>query len=158
MGVGNLERILDRVREIASRVATSEGMELVDVEMHGRGPGAILRIYLDKPDGVTLEDCQTVSRQVGILLDINDVMEARYRLEVSSPGLDRRLVKPSDYQRFTGRQLRLLLKTSRDGRRRFQGRLLGMEEGIVKVQLDTGALLTIGHGEIERANLVPEFG
>ena len=157
-GRTELERILEQVRQIAERVATSEGLELVDVELHGRGPGAVLRIFLDKPGGVLLEDCQTVSRQVGTILDVEGCMTARYTLEVSSPGLDRKLIKPADFERFVGRKAKFLLRNSEAGRRRFQGLLLGLEEGQVKVQMESGEAQRIAFDQIERANLVPEFG
>ena len=147
-----------QVREIAGRVAASEGVELVDVELHGRGPGAVLRIFLDKPGGVSIEDCQTVSRQVGTLLDIEGVMTARYTLEVSSPGLDRKLIKPSDYDRFAGRKVKLLLRNSEGGRRSLQGQLIGWDDGKVKIEDKSGATLAVTFDEIEKANLVPEFG
>ena len=154
MGMAQLQRI----REIVERVAASEGIEVVDVELHGRGPGAVLRIYLDKPGGITHQDCQGVSRQVGTILDVEDVMEARYTLEVSSPGLDRPLVKPADYQRFNGRQVKLLLRNPEGGRRRFQGRLAGCEDGRVQVEVDSLGRIGIPIEEIERANLVPAIG
>ena len=149
---------MERVREIAERVAVSEGCELVDVELHGRGPGAVLRIFLDKPQGISIEDCQTVSRQVGTLLDVEGLMTARYTLEVSSPGLDRKLMKPSDYERFAGRKVNLLLRNPEAGRRSLRGLLLGLEEGRVKVQVESGAVLQIALEQIEKAKLVPEFG
>ena len=148
---------LEQVRAIAERVAESEGVELVDVELHGRGPGLVVRIYLDRPGGITHNDCQRVSQQVGTILDVEDVMEARYTLEVSSPGLDRRLIKSSDYQRFAGHNIKLLLKMPRDGKRRFQGRLMGMEGSAVRVETE-GQVVEIQPEEIEKANLVPEFG
>ena len=153
-----LERVLEQARRIVERVAASEGFELVDVELRGRGPGAVLRIFLDKPGGITLEDCQSVSRQVGTILDVEAVMSARYTLEVSSPGLDRRLNKPSDFERFTGRKVKLLLKQLESRRRRLQGLLLGVDDGQVKIQTDSGGAERIPFEQIERANLVPEFG
>ena len=153
-----MEPVLARIREIVERVATSEGCELVEVELHGRGPGAVVRIYLDKPGGITHQDCQTVSRQVGTILDIEAVMTARYTLEVSSPGLDRKLVKLIDYERFAGHKIKLLLRDSKAGRQRIQGLLQGLAEGKVRVQDESGAVLTIAFEEIERANLVPDFG
>ena len=149
---------MDQVREIAGRVAASEGVELVDVELHGRGPGAVLRIFLDKPGGISIEDCQTVSRQVGTLLDVEGVMTARYTLEVSSPGLDRKLIKPSDYDRFAGRKVKLLLRNSEGGRRSLLGVLIGCDDGKVRIEDESGATLAIAFDEIEKANLVPEFG
>lgn len=149
---------MEQVREIAGRVAASEGVELVEVELHGRGPGAVLRIFLDKPGGISIADCQTVSRQVGTLLDIEGVMTARYRLEVSSPGLDRKLVKPSDYDRFAGRKVKLLLRNSEGRRRSLQGLLRGWDDGKVRIEDESGATLAIAFDEIEKANLVPDFG
>lgn len=149
---------MEQVREIAGRVAASEGVELVEVELHGRGPGAVLRIFLDKPGGISIEDCQTVSRQVGTLLDIEGVMTARYTLEVSSPGLDRKLIKPSDYDRFAGRKVKLLLRNSEGRRRSLQGLLIGWDDGKVRIEDESGATLAVAFDEIEKANLVPEFG
>jgi ribosome maturation factor RimP len=149
---------LERIREIAQRVAVSEGIELVDVELHGRGPGAVLRIYLDKPGGITHQDCQMVSRQVGTILDVEEMMEARYTLEVSSPGLDRRLIKPDDFQRFAGQQIKLLLRNPGEGSRRLQGRLRGFDEGKVQLEAEAAGLISIPLEQVERANLVPEIG
>ena len=149
---------LDRIREIAERVATSEGLELVEVEFNDRGPQAVLRIFMDKPTGISLGDCQTVSEQVGAILDVEDLIAHRYTLEVSSPGLDRKLVKPADYQRFAGRQVKLLLKVPREGRRRFRGQILGIEDGTVQMQTADGQMISLDYNEIERANLVVEFG
>ena len=154
MGMSGLERI----REIAGRVAASEGLELIDVEVHGRGPGSVLRIYLDKPGGITLEDCQMVSRQVGTILDVEDVMASRYTLEVSSPGLDRRLVKPDDFQRFAGQQIKLLLRDPGGARRHLQGRLRGLEEGEIQVEADAAGVTSIPLEQVEKANLIPEIG
>ena len=147
---------IDRIREIARRVAASEGLELVDVELHGRGPGSVLRVFLDKPGGVTHGDCQLVSQQVGTILDIEDLFPARYTLEVSSPGLDRKLTTIGDYQRFAGNNIKVYLHIAREGRRRFQGRLMGLQEGRVQIEVE-GGRLQVAPEEIERANLVPEF-
>ena len=148
---------MERIREIVDHVATSEGMELVEVELHGRGPSAILRIFLDKPGGITHKDCHVVSEQVGALLDVEDVIENRYTLEVSSPGLDRKLVKPADFERFAGKQIKLALKVARQGRRRFRGLLLGMERETVKMDIGDGQVVGFEYGEIEKANLIAEF-
>ncbi len=149
--------LLERIREIVDRVTASEGMELVDVELHGRGPSATLRIFLDKPAGITHKDCQVVSVQVGALLDVEDLIEDHYTLQVSSPGMERKLVKPGDYQRFIGRQINLALKTAREGRRRFRGLLLGIEQETVRVDIGDGQVASFEYGEIEKANLVAEF-
>jgi len=149
---------LERIREIAERVANSEGMELVDVEFLGRGPRAVVRIFLDKPGGITVRDCQIVSQQVGTILDVEDFIQRSYTLEVSSPGLDRKLLKPSDYQHFAGRLVKLVLRGPSQGPRRFQGRLLGMEEDKVRVDTGNGQVVQFDYDDIEKANLVVEFG
>src|SRR6478672_13284293 len=94
---------IDRVREIANRVAASSGLEVVELEMHGGGKARTLRIFIDKPGGVTHEDCSNFSREEGTIFDVEEAVPGgTYTLEVSSPGLDRKLLKASDYERFTG--------------------------------------------------------
>src|SRR6266481_8846132 len=98
---------IDKVREIAERVAASSGLEVVEVELRG-GKARMLRIVIDKPVGVTHEDCANLSREVGTILDVEDAVPGgSYTLEVSPPGLDRKLVRPADYERFTGSRVKL---------------------------------------------------
>ena len=149
---------LERIRQIAERVANSEGLELVDVEFLGRGPRAVVRIFIDKAGGITVDDCQTVSQQVGTILDVEDFINRSYTLEVSSPGLDRKLVKPADYRQFAGKLVKLVLRGSGHGPRRFQGRLLGMEEDKVRLDTGNGQVVQFDYSDIEKANLVVEFG
>src|SRR5438128_10321998 len=128
----------DRVREIAGRVAASSGVEVVEVEFRGGGKSRMLRIVIDKrgsgttdqPTGVTHEDCANMSREVGTILDIEDVVPGgSYLLEVSSPGLDRKLVRPADYERFTGSRVKLTTHQPINGNRHFEGRLESFHEG-----------------------------
>lgn len=163
----------DRIRAVVERVATSEGLEVVDVELHGRGRGATVRIFLDKPapagmlppsgqalSGVTLEDCRKISQQVGMILDVEEVMSDSYTLEVSSPGLDRKLVRLSDYSRFAGLLAAVELRPEAvavSGTRKFRGKLLGQRDGQVEIQLEQGGVQRIAFADIARANLVPEF-
>ena len=161
---------LERVHEIAERVATSEGLELVEVEFHGRGSNAVLRVFIDKPGGVTIDDCQNVSRQMSVILDVEDPIPASYTLEVSSPGLDRKLSKPADFERFAGSMVKFFLKSplvlpapataeeAPRGQRRFQARLLGIDGGAVQVDTGGGNVVQFDLAEIEKANLVVEFG
>src|SRR5713101_3973283 len=115
---------IDKVREIAERVAASSGLEIVEVELRGGGKARMLRIVIDKPAGVTHEDCANRSRVVGTILDVEDVIPgASYTLEVSSPGLDRKLLRAADYQRFLGRKANVTLLLPVDGNRHFEGRL-----------------------------------
>ena len=160
---------LNTIRGIADRVASALGLEVVDVEMRGGGKSRTLRITIDKPEGVTHEDCSLVSRDVSTILDVEDVVPgASYTLEVSSPGLDRKLVRPEDYQRFMGSRLKLMTHDPVNGNRHFEGRLQSFEAG--KLTLETipkkkpkpghtvpGEKIEIDLANVEKANLVPEI-
>src|SRR6201982_498381 len=133
---------VERVREIAERVAASSGLEVVEVEFLGGGKARMLRVFLDKPAagtdplaGVTHEDCANFSREFGTILDVEDVMPGSYTLEVSSPGLDRRLVKAADFTRFTGIRMKLTTRQPVDNNRHFEGRLESFQEGRVTAGL-----------------------
>ena len=104
------EVVASKIEEIAQRVAQSEGLELVEVEVKGGGNARFVRISIDKPEGVTHADCELVSQQVGTILDVEDMVPGRYTLEVSSPGVERKLLKPQDYQRFQGKKAKITLR------------------------------------------------
>jgi ribosome maturation factor RimP len=161
---------LNTIRDIAGRVAKTLGIEVVDVELRGGGGNArTLRITIDKPEGVTHEDCAQVSREVSTILDVEDAVQgAAYTLEVSSPGLDRKLVKPEDYQRFNGSRVKLMTRQPVNGNRHFEGRLQSFQDG--KLTLETigkkkpkpghpvpGERIEIDFANVEKANLVPEI-
>lgn len=160
---------LDRVREIADRVAFSNGLEIVEIELKGGGKSRMLRIFIDKAAGVTHEDCASFSREVGTILDVEDVMPGgSYVLEVSSPGLDRKLVRPADFERFVGSQVKISTRQPVNGNRHFEGRLESFTEGRLtldlrrpskKAALDANASkkLEVEFGNVEKANLVPEI-
>jgi ribosome maturation factor RimP len=115
-----------RVSEIIERVTTREGMELVHAEMAG-GKSPILRVYIDKPGGVTLDDCVAVSERVSLILDVEDVIPHQYTLEVASPGLDRGLYKEADYERFAGLPAHVRMSEAIDGQKNFHGKLIGLD-------------------------------
>src|SRR5437868_7918887 len=120
---------VDRVREIAERVAASTGLEIVEVEMRGGGKARMLRIFIDKPGGVTHEDCANLSREVGTILDVEDaVVGGSYTLEVSSPGLDRKLSRAADFERFVGSLVKLTTREPLRNNRHFEGRLQAFHE------------------------------
>jgi len=159
---------IDRVREIAERVATSGGLEVVEVELRGGGNSRMLRVVIDKAGGVTHEDCAHLSREVGTILDVEDAVPGgSYVLEVSSPGLDRKLVRPADYERFTGSRVKLMTRQPIDGNRYFEGRLESFHQGRLTLDLlaarqkhrDSSApqRLEIELANVEKANLVPEI-
>ncbi len=160
---------IDKVREIAQRVAESSGLELVDVDLRGGGKARTLRIFIDKPDGVTHEDCSNFSREVGTIFDVEEAVPGgTYTLEVSSPGLDRKLLKAGDYERFMGSLVKLTTRDPIAGNRHFEGRLKSFSNGLIELDLlppkkkkdetaDSGTHVEIELNNVEKANLVPEF-
>ena len=152
-----MTNILERLDEIVTRVAASEGLELVEVEYRGSPNNRILRIFIDKPGGVTLADCENVSHQVGAIIDVEDVISERYTLEVSSPGLDRKLLKPQDYERFAGKKARVKLRHPIEGRSNFTGRLAGLDQGEALLDVEGGNRLRFPLDEVALARLVIEF-
>jgi ribosome maturation factor RimP len=160
---------VERVREIAERVALSSGLEVVEVELRGGGKARMLRIVIDKPAGVTHEDCASLSREMSTILDVEDVVSgSSYLLEVSSPGLDRKLLRPADYERFTGSRVKLTTRNPVDGNRHFEGRLESFQNGRLTLDVnaarkkfrpasDAAQKLDIELANVEKANLVPEI-
>ena len=160
----------DKIRAIAERVATTHGVEVVEVELKGGGKARTLRITIDKPEGVTHEDCANVSREVSTILDVEDAVPGgSYTLEVSSPGLDRRLIRPQDYARFTGSRIKLMTREPVNGNRYFEGRLESFADGRLLLEIlsgkkkpkpghaPAGQKVEIDLANVERANLVPEI-
>ena len=170
---------LDKVRQIAERVAGSSGLEVVEVEVCGAGKHRMLRVFIDRPgalpaanrpDGVTHEDCANFSREASVIFDVEDAVPgASYLLEVSSPGLDRKLSNARDFQRFTGNLVKLMTRDPVNGNRHFEGRLKAFQDGRLSLELtgrkkskkheavEPGAEVEIELGNVEKANLVPEF-
>lgn len=146
-----------RVKAIAERVAQYEGLEVVEVEWRGSGRG-LLRIFVDKPGGVLLDDCAAVSRQVSTILDAEDVVPGgAYQLEVSSPGLDRKLIKPADYQRFAGSKVKVKLKAPLDGRQQFTGVLSDAAEDGFAVELTPAETVRLKFADVQQTRLVVEI-
>jgi len=174
---------VERVREIAERVAASSGLEVLDIEFLGGGKARMLRVFLDKAAagpvaqndplaGVTHVDCANFSREFGTILDVEDVMPGSYTLEVSSPGLDRKLIKAADFSRFTGSRLKLSTRqpVGVNNNRHFEGRLESFKDGRLTLDLSVashksrkkmgaaaGEKIEIEFANVEKANLVPEI-
>lgn len=144
-----------RVEEIADALLKDEGLELVDLEYRREGRRWVLRLFIDKEGGVTVEDCATVSRELADILDAKDAIPEAYVLEVSSPGLNRRVRKRRDFFRFAGRKVEVRLATLQDGRRKIVGTILGVEGEAVVVAAPE-ATYTIALENIARATLVYE--
>ena len=160
----------DKIRAIAGRVAATHGVELVEAELHGGGKARTLRITIDKPEGVTHEDCANVSREVSAILDVEDAVPgSSYTLEVSSPGLDRKLLRAEDYTRFMGSRVKLMTREPINGNRHFEGRLASFRDGKLLLEIVTGKKkpkpghappgqnIEIDLANVERANLIPEI-
>ena len=150
------ETVAERVWKIAEPLVTDEGMEMVDVEFHRESHGAVLRLYLDREGGVSLEDLTRVSRQVGDLLDVHNAVPGKYTLEVSSPGINRRLRRPEHFQRYLGQQVRVRTQAPLDGRRVFLGPLTAVDADGITV-LQDGVPCIIRFAEIAQANYEPEL-
>lgn len=149
------EGTVERVRSVAARVTADRGFELVDVEMKRAAGGSLVRLYVDKPGGIGLDDLQSVSEEVSAVLDAEDPIEGHYTLEVSSPGLDRPLRTEAEYRRFAGKLAKLSSYEPVDGRRHWTGRIVGCEGGIVTLELEKGQgearvpLAKVSHGRLE---------
>lgn len=161
---------LEQIRNIVTRVAGTYGVEVVEVELRGGGKARTLRITIDKPEGVTHEDCANVSREVSAILDVEDAVPGgSYTLEVSSPGLDRKLMGPKDYVRFLGSRIKLMTREPVNGNRHFEGRLHAFSDGRLSLEILSGKkkpkpghqapgqMVEIDVGNVEKANLVPEI-
>ncbi|MDH3328568.1 MAG: ribosome maturation factor RimP [Desulfobulbaceae bacterium] len=151
MSIGT-ENIIAAIEEYAGPVLDDMGLELVEVQFRREGHGWVLRIFVDREQGVTIDDCARVSREISTWLDVEDLIEHAYHLEVSSPGLERPLKKPADYERFAGRMARIKLKEPRDNRRVFTGILESIQENEVTLIVDDEPV-NITFEEIARARL-----
>ena len=155
--MGTVDAVIERVQALTLPVVESLGMELVDVVFRREGRGWVLRIYLDKAGGITLDNCQEVSEQLSDLLDIENLIEHPYTLEVSSPGLDRVLKTAQDFLRFSGRLARIETAVPIDGQQRFHGRLEGYRDGMVVLRQARGPAVFIPLEAIAKARLEVEL-
>jgi ribosome maturation factor RimP len=149
--------IAARVRTLAEPILTDLGLELVDAEFRRETHGWVLRLYMDKPGGVTLDDCQRVSEELGDHLDVEDFIGYPYHLEVSSPGIDRPLTRDQDFVRFVGQEARVSTREDLQGRHNFRGRLAGLLDGAVLLDLPDGQRVSIPRELILRARLQPDL-
>jgi ribosome maturation factor RimP len=158
------DSVIERVKALAARAAGTHGLEIFDVQFRREASGMVLRIQIDRPgpsasaeDSVSIDDCARVSRDLSALLDVEDPVPVAYTLEVSSPGLDRPLRRPDDYQRFTGRRAKLVMREAVDGQTFFKGTLSGIADHDVLIDGDDGRRHRVPLAVITRANLEVEF-
>ena len=141
-----------QIQELIEPSIKAMGVELWGVELCPAGAHTVLRIYIDSANGINLDLCADVSRQVAAILDVEDVVKSKYNLEVSSPGLERKLFKPSQYKNYIGKSINVLLKTAHDGRRRFKGIMQSADTDGVKILCD-GSEVSFSFFEIDTANV-----
>ncbi len=159
------EQLVHALEQLIDPICRAHGVELVDVRFVREPGGAVIRVIIDREvpgvevgSGVSLEDCTAVSRDVSTTLDVHDDLlpSGAYRLEVSSPGLERPLVKLADFERFSGREVKVRTRTAIERQRRFRGKLLGVVDQAIELDQD-GKVLLIPHADIAQANLVYRF-
>jgi ribosome maturation factor RimP len=148
---------LSKVEEICERVAQSEGLEVVEVELKGGGKNQFLRISIDKPGGVTHADCENVSHQVSAILDVENLIPSHYTLEVSSPGVERKLRKLTDFERFQGQKAKVLVREPVENQKHFEGTLAGVADENITLELANGRRIQFPYHQVERANLKFEW-
>lgn len=145
--------LTDRISDLIEPVLEHERFELVDVVFRSESGRWVLRVFIDKPQGVNLEDCASISRRIGDVIDVEDIIPHGYSLEVSSPGLDRVLKKERDFQRFAGRTAKIVMKESREGRKNFKGIIVGCSDGVVQLEDGQGGIFRLDLNDMMKANL-----
>jgi ribosome maturation factor RimP len=162
-----MKDVVEQVRALAGRVASTYGLDIFDVQFRRESGGMVVRVQIDRPgpaataeESVSVEDCARVSRDLSVVLDVEDVVPTAYTLEVSSPGLDRPLRHADDYRRFSGRRAKLVMREAVDGQKFFRGRLAGLAENAgadVLIDADDGRRHRVPIDVITRANLEVDF-
>jgi len=151
-------QLLERITEIGERSAMGTDIEITEIQLKGAGNARLLRVYIDKPGGVTHEDCASISERFGKLLDEEDpIPESSYTLEVSSPGIERRLSKPRDFERVVGQKIRLAVQPPGENRRQLEGRLAQFANGSLELEVAPGNLVRIPLETVQKANLKFEW-
>ena len=158
MSHSNKDVISAKVTEITERVGRSDAIEVVEVQILGGGKARLVRIYIDKPAGVTHADCERISHEVGDILDAEDVIAGgAYTLEVSSPGVERKLSKPADFQRFIGQKAKVVLNQPVENQRSWIGTLAALEGNVVTLEPSAGKTVQFALDQVEKANLKFEW-
>jgi len=154
--LNNKAVITGQITDLIESILLELGFELVDVDYLSEHGKWVLRIYIDKAGGVTIDDCARISWELGDLIDIKDIVRHKYVLEVSSPGLNRPLKKEADFARVIGKKVKVKMRMPVNGRRNFSGYLKDVRDHIIYIE-DEGGLIALSWPEIDKANLVYEF-
>ena len=153
----NTQRIIDRIHEVLTPVLDQQGLELVEITLRVEGGRWILRVTIDREEGVQLHHCTAVSRELSLHLDVEDLIPVKYFLEVSSPGLDRPLKNERDFERFAGRLVKIKTNRSVSGRKKISGTIEGIEDGVVRILLEDDIRLEVPVEDISSARLDYKF-
>ena len=146
-----------RITALAEQIAASMGMEIVLLEIKGDGNHSVVRTFIDQPGGVTLDDCERFSKRFSVSLDVEDWIPFSYVLEVSSPGVNRPLVKEADFQRFCGKNIMVRTRDPVEGQKNFKGKIVGVTEGRLELEVAPGKQIEIALMDIEKANLMADL-
>ena len=147
---------LQVLNELIQPLVEDLGYEFVGIEYNSNSKHAVLRIYIDQDSGVDIKDCEVVSRETAALLDVKDPIKSHYNLEVSSPGLARPLFTPAHYDEFAGHEAQITMFAPQDGRRKFNGPIIGADESTVRLEQD-GTEVALVFENIAKAKLVPDY-
>jgi ribosome maturation factor RimP len=146
--------LVQRITELGEQVALGTGIEIAEIQLRGAGKGRLLRVYIDKPGGVTHGDCELISEKLGKLLDEEDAVPGEsYTLEVSSPGIDRKLSKPRDFERVVGQKIRVAVQEPIEGQKWFEGKLAQLAEGMLEMETAPGHLVRVPLEQVRKAKL-----
>ncbi len=147
---------VNTIEDILEPAIKAMGFELVACELSQHRHGGVLRVFVDGQNGITLDDCAAISRQISVVLDVEDPIAGRYNLEVSSPGLDRPLTRLEHYMRYIGRRAKLRFRIPRDGQRNFAGIIVAVKDSVILLELEKSKL-EVPFSDIEKANLIADF-
>lgn len=148
--------VIEKTEELLSDLMLENALELYDVEFRGSPRGGVLRVYVNKQGGISVDECAVLSRELGTLLEVHGVVKGRYTLEVSSPGLTRALKKPKDYERAIGKRVKITTRAEIDKRRQFKGTLVLFDEMVATIDAD-GESIAIPFEDVKKANLEVDF-
>lgn len=153
----NKQQAISKIQQTAEHVADPAGIEVVEVELKGSGNNQLLRVVIDKPEGVSHGDCETISRGLSEALDAEDPISGSYQLEVTSPGVERKLLRWRDWERFKGQKVKVVLKEPVEDLKHFEGTITRAENDTIAVEIAGGRQLTFPFSQVDRANLKFEW-
>lgn len=149
---------LKTITELGEKAALGTGIEIAEIELRGGGKARLLRVYIDKPGGITHADCELISERLGKLLDEEDAVPGdSYTLEVSSPGVERKLSKPRDFERVVGQKVRLALREPIEAQKRLEGKLARFADGVLELETAPGRVVPVRLEQVQKANLKFEW-